>query len=53
MCLRGDNMRKKFTTTIDSEVLQAIKIQAVKENTDVSKLIEKLMVEYLNEHKNK
>ena len=32
-------MRKKFTTTLDEEIIKKIKIQAVKENTDVSKSI--------------
>ena len=40
-------MRKKFTTTLDEEIIRKIKIQAVKENTDVSKLLEKLIEEYL------
>ena len=40
-------MRVKFTTTLDSEILKELKIQAVKEGTDVSKILEKLMVEYI------
>lgn len=43
-------MRKKFTTTLDEEIIKKIKIQAVKENTDVSKLLEKLIEKYLKEN---
>ena len=42
------NERKKFTTTLDAQIIEDIKIQAVKESTDVSKLLEKLITEYLN-----
>ena len=40
-------MRKKFTTSLDEEVIKQLKIQAVKENTDASKIIEKLLIDYL------
>jgi len=40
-------MRKKFTTSLDENVIKQLKIQAVTENTDASKIIEKLVVEYL------
>lgn len=40
--------RKKFTTTLDSELIQSIKIKAIEEGTDVSKLLEKLIIQYLN-----
>ena len=43
-------LRKKFTTTVDEEIIKKIKIQAVKENTDVSKLLEKLIENYLKEN---
>ena len=43
-------MRKKFTTTLDEEIIKKIKFQAVKENTDVSKLLEKLIETYLKEN---
>ena len=39
----------KFTTTLDSDLLQQAKIQAVKENTSVAKIIEKLLQEYLKD----
>lgn len=40
--------RKKFTTTLDSDIINAIKIKAIHEGTDVSKLLEKLIIEYLS-----
>lgn len=40
-------MRKKFTTTIDEEVLKEIKIQAIKEGLNVSELIEKMFEYYI------
>lgn len=39
--------RKKFTTTLDEQLIQQLKIQAVKEGTDASKILEKLIREYL------
>ena len=44
-------MRVKFTTTLDSEILKELKIQAAKEGTDVSKILEKLMAEYLKKQR--
>lgn len=46
-------MRSKFTTTLDTELIKAIKIQAVQENTNVSKIIEKLIKDYLKEKEGK
>ena len=43
-------MRKKFTTTLDEEIIKKIKIQDVKVNTNVSKLLEKLIENYLKEN---
>lgn len=40
-------MRSKFTTTLDNELIKAIKVQAIKENTNVSKILEKLIKDYL------
>ena len=40
-------MRKKFTTTLDEQLITKIKIKAIEENTDVSKLLEKLILKYL------
>ncbi|WP_195245002.1 hypothetical protein [Clostridium celatum] len=41
--------RKKFTTTLDEDLISKIKIQAINEKTDVSKLLEKLIINYLEE----
>lgn len=41
------NIRKKFTTTIDEEVIKELKLQAVRERTDANKIIERLIQEYL------
>lgn len=38
---------QKFTTYIDRELLKQAKIQAIKEETTVNKIIEKLLREYL------
>ena len=45
-------MRVKFTTTLDSEILKELKIQAVQEGTDVSKILENLTIEYLKKKGN-
>lgn len=42
-------MKKKFTTTVDTELLEKIKIQAIKEKRSVSDLLEELMKKYLDE----
>jgi hypothetical protein len=39
--------RKKFTTTLDEELIKKIKVKAIEENTDVSKLLEKMIENYL------
>lgn len=41
--------RKKFTTTLDEKTIKELKLQAVKENTDVSKIIEKIALDYLEQ----
>lgn len=43
-------MRKKFTTSLDENVIKELKLQAIKEGTDASKIIEKLLIEYLDKH---
>ena len=40
-------MKKKFTTTIDDELIKKAKIKAVEEGVSVAELIEKLLKEYL------
>jgi predicted HicB family RNase H-like nuclease len=42
-------MKKKFTTTIDDELIKKAKIRAIELGTSVAELIEKLLREYLNE----
>lgn len=42
--------RKKFTTNLDEKVIENIKIQAIKEGTDVSKIIEKLLIKYMKDN---
>jgi predicted HicB family RNase H-like nuclease len=39
-------MKKKFTTTIEEEILKELKIQAIKEDISVAELIEKMFSEY-------
>lgn len=41
-------MKIKFTTTIDSDLLEAAKIKAVKEKRSVASMVEDLLKEYLN-----
>lgn len=40
--------KQKFTTTIDGNLLEKIKIQAVKERRSVSDILEKLISAYLD-----
>lgn len=40
-------MKKKFTTTIDDELIKKAKIKAIELDTSVAKLIEKLLREFL------
>lgn len=40
--------KKKFTTTVDEELLEKIKIQSIKEKRSVSKLLEELIKDYFN-----
>jgi len=40
-------MKRKFTTTLDSELIKLAKIKAIQENVSVAELIEKLLKEYL------
>ena len=45
-------LKVKFTTTIDSDLLERAKIQAIKEKKSVAKIIEKLLKKYLEEKGN-
>ncbi len=40
--------RQKFTTTIDADLIEQIKIQAIKEKRSVSVILEELITEYLS-----
>ena len=42
-------MKKKFTTTIEEEIIKKAKIKAIEENISVAELIERLLLEYLGE----
>lgn len=44
-------MKKKFTTTIDDELIKKAKIKAIEEGVSVADLIEKLLKEYLESTK--
>ena len=39
-------MKKKFTTTLDDELIKKAKIKAIEENISVAELIEKLLTKY-------
>lgn len=45
--------KKKFTTTVDEELLEKIKIQAIKEKRSVSDLLEELILAYLEKEANR
>lgn len=44
-------MRTKFTTTLDSDLIKELKIRAIHEGTDVSKILERLIQAYLDSAK--
>ena len=39
--------KQKFTTTLNSELVEKIKIQSIKEKRSVSNILEELIIEYL------
>lgn len=41
--------KKKFTTTLEEELLEQIKIRAIKEKRSVADLLEELVREYLKD----
>lgn len=43
-------MKHKFTTTLDKELVDALKIQAIKENRSAANIIEELVKSYLEQH---
>ena len=40
-------MKKKYTTTIEEELLKKAKIKAIEENVNLNDLIERLLKDYL------
>lgn len=44
-------MKKKFTTTIDEQLIKQAKIKAIEEGISVAELLERLLTEYLNPSK--
>lgn len=42
--------KQKFTTTIDTKLLEKIKIQAIKEKRSVSDLLEEIIKKYLEKN---
>lgn len=44
-------MKKKFTTTIDDELIKKAKIKAIEEGISVAELIERLLSNYLKSTK--
>jgi len=44
---RGDEMKKKFTTTLDDALIKKIKIKAIEEGKSVAELIETSLRKYL------
>jgi hypothetical protein len=46
-------MRQKVTLSLDEDLYREIRIQAVRENRDVSTITEELYREYLKRHKGK
>lgn len=42
-------MKRKFTTTIDDELIKKAKIKAIEENISVAELIERLLEKCLEE----
>lgn len=45
-------MKKKFTTTLDEELIKKIKMVAIEEGITVNEILEKLIIDYLNERSN-
>ena len=43
-------MKHKFTTTLDQELIEQLKIQAIKENRSAASIIEELVQNYLEKH---
>ncbi len=46
-------MKKRFTTTIDDEIIKKLKIQAVIESNTAANVIEEAIQYYVDTHSNK
>lgn len=44
-------MKKKFTTTLNNDLVKRAKLQALKEDRSVADIIEELLVKYLKDKK--
>lgn len=42
-------VRKRFATTVDEELLTALKILAIKRNKNVNEILEELIKDYLDQ----
>lgn len=42
-------MKYKFTASLNKELVDELKIQAIKENRSVSSILEQLITDYLND----
>lgn len=43
----GESVKKRLTINVDEKLIEPLKIDAVKQNTSVSEIVEKLIGEYL------
>ena len=43
------NMKYKFTTSLNKDLVDELKIQAIKEHRSVSSILEQLITDYLND----
>lgn len=46
-------MKKRITITLSTEIIKAVKIEAIKADTKVSTLVEKLLKNWLEQRVNK
>ena len=45
----GNKMKYKFTASLNKELVDELKIQAIKEHRSVSSILEQLITDYLND----
>lgn len=48
MIIGGDKLRVGFKTTIEKELIDKLKIDAIKQGLNVNDILEKLIEKYLN-----